>query len=89
MSKQPSHAGRMKIKNPFRFRAPFSALGTGCQIIATFGTARLVRKPDGRHELIGGTAYDHADAREWCSIFAHDLIFSSAPRSVASRSFAA
>lgn len=47
-------------------------------LIATFGTARLVRKLDGRHELIGGTPADLTAAREWCSMYAHDLVFSAA-----------
>lgn len=59
------------------------------ELIATFGDARLVRKLDGRHELIGGTPDDLAAAREWCSLYAHDLVFSSAPRSARWRSFAA
>ena len=43
------------------------------ETIARFGAARLVRKLDGRHELIGGTAEDHAAAREWCSLFAPEI----------------
>ena len=45
--------------------------------IARFGPARLVRKPDGRHEIIGGTAQHHAAAREWCSLFAPEVLFST------------
>jgi hypothetical protein len=59
------------------------------QIIASFGTARLVRKSDGRHELIGGTVDDHAAAREWCSLFAPEVVFASVPLPAASLSFAA
>jgi hypothetical protein len=40
------------------------------ETMATFGSARLVKKLDGKIELIGGTATDHADARERCSLFA-------------------
>jgi hypothetical protein len=32
--------------------------------IASCGAARLVRHPDGRHELIGGTPAQHAAACE-------------------------
>jgi hypothetical protein len=53
----------MKIKKTIRFRFSRDV----SQHIANFGTARLVKKSDGRHELIGGTADDHAAAREWCS----------------------
>jgi hypothetical protein len=42
--------------------------------------ARLVRQLDGRHELIGGTPEQHAAAREWCALFAPQVVFSSTPR---------
>jgi hypothetical protein len=48
--------------------------------IAAFGNARLVRQPNGRHLLIGGTKDAAAEAREWCSFFAHEVVFSPAPR---------
>jgi hypothetical protein len=59
------------------------------ELIATFGTARLVRHLDGRHELIGGTEDDLTAAREWCSLFAHDLVFSSTLRRNSAHAFAA
>jgi len=82
MSKLPCHAIRMKIKKSVRFQiSSFSLLqGTGRQFISAFGTARLVKNQDDHHELIGGTADDHAAAREWCSLFAHEVVFTSAPR---------
>jgi hypothetical protein len=49
------------------------------EIVAVFGQARLVRRIDGRHELIGGSQADHFAAREWCSLFQHELVFSSVP----------
>jgi hypothetical protein len=81
----------MIIKKSVRFQVSAASLfpAMGCQVIATFGVARLVRKPDGGHELIGGTPDDHATAREWCSIFAHEVVFTSAPFPVSSVSFAA
>jgi len=57
--------------------------------IAAFGAARLVRNPDGRHELLGGTPEDHADARDWCSLFAPEVVFSHAPRHQPAFTFAA
>ena len=48
------------------------------RIIQQFGQAKLVRHRNGRHELIGGTAGDFTAAREWVSLFAHDIVFSSA-----------
>ena len=44
------------------------------RIIQWFGSARLVRRSDGRHELIGGTRADLAAAREWISLFGHDIV---------------
>lgn len=83
MSHPRRHAVRMKIKNSFCF-----GQATG-EILASFGTARLVKKRDGRHELIGGTADDHAVAREWCSLFLHEAVFSSASRCNPAVAFAA
>jgi hypothetical protein len=51
----------------------------GPRLIATFGNARLVRQPDGRYELQGGSPADCTAAREWCSLFAPEIVF-SAPR---------
>jgi len=50
------------------------------ETIACFGAARLIRKLDGRHELIGGTAEHHSAAREWCSLFAPEIVFSATAR---------
>jgi len=53
----------------------------GPRLVATFGTARLVRLPEGRHELQGGSAADCSAAREWCSLFAPEVVFSASQRS--------
>jgi hypothetical protein len=50
----------------------------GPRVIAVFGVARLVRQPDGRHELVGGSAADCTEAREWCSLFAPEVVFGTA-----------
>ena len=47
------------------------------ELIAQFGPARLVRYLDGHHELIGGTEDHRATAREWCSLFAPEVVFNS------------
>ena len=70
----------MRNSKSFRFHAPFATLGAGHRVIATFGAARLIRKPNGQHELVGGTRDNHADALQWCSMFHHDLVFSSVLR---------
>ena len=46
------------------------------RIIQEFGEAKLVRQPDGKHELIGGSTADVAEAKEWVSLFAHEIVFS-------------
>jgi hypothetical protein len=81
----------MKIKKSVQFQLSSLSLfhGAGRQLIAAFGTARLVRKQNGRHELIGGTADDHAAIREWCSLFAPEVVFTSAPRRNSVITFAA
>ena len=75
MSNPLCHAGRMKVNN--RYQIPLVALMFQTTTVARFGPARLVRKPDGRHALIGGTAEHHAAAREWCSFFAPEVVFST------------
>ena len=45
------------------------------RLIRQFGQARLVRLPNGQHELIGGTDADRAAAYEWSSMFAHEIVF--------------
>jgi hypothetical protein len=81
MSNQLCHAIGMKIKKSVRFQVSSFSLfhGVSRHLIAAFGTARLVRKSNGRHELIGGSADDHAAAREWCSLFAHEVVFTFTP----------
>jgi hypothetical protein len=58
----------MKLKNliPKRYRK---------QIIQQFGDAKLVRLPNGQHELLGGTDADRSAAFEWVSLFAHEIVF--------------
>ena len=58
----------MKLKNliPLRYRT---------KIIQQFGQAKLVKLPNGQHELIGGTDQDRTAAFEWASLFAHEIVF--------------
>jgi len=58
----------MKLKNliPLRYRT---------KLIRQFGQAKLVKLPNGQHELIGGSDTDRADAFEWVSLFAHEIVF--------------
>jgi len=42
------------------------------ETLALFGDARLVKKLDGKIELLGGSRADRAEAAEWCSLFLHE-----------------
>ena len=69
----------MKIKKYHWF-----SLEKTSETLAFFGKAKLIRKFDGRHELIGGTAEDRTTAREWCSLFAPEVVFNdSSQREIA------
>lgn len=46
------------------------------ETMATFGQARLVKKLNGKIELLGGTPDDRSAAKEWCSLFLHEAVFS-------------
>lgn len=67
--------GGMKIK-----KYHWSSLEKTSETLAFFGKAKLIRKFDGRHELVGGTAEDRTTARKWCSLFAPDVVFSDSSR---------
>ncbi len=63
----------MKINRTYRI--PLHALIFQPTTIARFGQATLVKHFNGQHELIGGTPADRAAAREWCSLFAPEVVF--------------
>jgi hypothetical protein len=67
------------MKNKRSYRIPLTALNFPPTTIAQFGPTRLIKLFAGPCELVGGTAANHAAAREWCSLFAPQLVFSSAP----------
>ena len=58
----------MKLKNliPSRYRN---------KLVRQFGKAKLVKLPNGQHELIGGSDADRTAAFEWVSLFAHEIVF--------------
>jgi hypothetical protein len=39
------------------------------EVIATFGEAKLIKKPDRKYELLGGSEADRAEAKKWISMF--------------------
>jgi len=66
MSDPPSYIVRMKINYIIKTKS----------IINRFGNAWLIRGADGKNALVGGTASDFTEAKEWVSLFAHDVVFS-------------
>ena len=44
------------------------------RVIRKFGEANLLKHANGKHELIGGSAADIADANDWVSLFAHEVV---------------
>ena len=47
------------------------------KIVRQFGQAKLIRQPEGRHELVGGTAEDRANARDYIAFFQHEVVLSN------------
>jgi hypothetical protein len=45
------------------------------KIINHFGNALLIQRTDGKHELVGGSDDDYTVAKEWVSLFAHEIVF--------------
>ncbi len=44
------------------------------EVVACFGRAQLVRYLDGSYTLRGGTRGDRIAAKEWISLFWHDVV---------------
>jgi hypothetical protein len=51
------------------------------RLITTFGSGRLVRLADGSTLLRGGQPHDQTAAKEWISLFMHDLVLSGVRKS--------
>ena len=69
----------MKLKN-------LIPLGYRTKTIQQFGRAKLVKLPNGQHELIGGSDKDRTAVFEWASLFAHEIVFTYFCREAESRS---
>jgi hypothetical protein len=46
-----------------------------CKIINRFGNALLVQHTGRKNELVGGSDGDYTAAKEWASLFAHEIVF--------------
>jgi hypothetical protein len=66
---------RIEKSNRFGFRP------TPGKTVAKFGPVRLVRHPDGLHQLSGGNAIERAMVREWCLEHAPFVRFAATPDS--------
>jgi hypothetical protein len=53
--------------------------GKKAKTIASFGGARLVQRPDGQYEVLGGSKADRTEVKEWISLFEHDVLVTLDP----------
>ena len=57
----------------------YFATGASPEVVAMFGQAELIRHLDGTFELVGGSATDRGEAKEWISMFLHDIVLRRPP----------
>lgn len=58
------------------WRMKMNRIIKSAKIINRFGNGWLIRKASGKHALVGGSDGDYTEAKEWVSLFAHDIVFS-------------
>jgi hypothetical protein len=58
----------------------FSGLLNEGEVIAYFGQARLVKRLDSKFELRGGSVEDRSAAKEWLSLFMHEVVLVCPPQ---------
>lgn len=58
------------------WRMKMNCIFKSAKIISRFGNAWLIRGANGKHALVGGSDGDYTEAKEWVSLFAHEIIFS-------------
>jgi serine/threonine protein kinase len=46
----------------------------GCEVIASWGDAKLIKYPGGKLELSGGSKNDRLAAKEWISMYFHEAV---------------
>ena len=71
-------SGRGKIPR-MKLTTLFTGRDEG-EVLAYFGQARLLKRLDGKLELVGGTEEDRTSAREWISMFFHEALLREEPR---------
>ena len=57
-----------------KFRGYFPQFKDAGEVIAAFGQARLIKCLDGKYELRGGSNDDRLAAKEWISLFCHEVL---------------
>jgi hypothetical protein len=57
-----------------KFREYFPGFQHEGEVIASFGRAQLVKYLDGKYELRGGSKEDRLAAKEWISMFCHNVV---------------
>ena len=63
-----------------RFRNYFPAFKDEGEVIASWGEAQLIKYLGGKTELRGGSKQDRAEAREWMSLFWHEVVVGDGSR---------
>lgn len=62
------------ITMPMKLLRHFPAFKDEGEVIASFGQAHLVKYLDGKYELRGDSKEDRLAAKEWISLFCHDVV---------------
>jgi hypothetical protein len=65
------------MKRKSEYFPPFKDEG---EVIASWGEAQLIKYLDGKTELRGGSDQDRAEAREWMSLFGHEVVVGDGSR---------
>ena len=64
----------MIANNPMKLRNFLMEFKDDGEVIASFGQAQLVKYLDGKYKLSGGSTDDRQAAKEWISMFCHDVV---------------
>ena len=57
------------------WRMKMNCIINPARILNRFGNAWLIKRADGKHELVGGNENDFTQTKEWVSLFAHEIVF--------------
>jgi hypothetical protein len=74
----PSQTTRLKFMLSAHLRHEGDSIaksGNEDKILKRFGNSRLIKRSDGKYELVGGNENNFSEAKEWVSLFAHEIVF--------------